>query len=91
MLATYLDYDADAVGKHYFIFDGAGFIRDHIDFVRSEIEESPLWEPDGKRMVAGWLEALPRRPMLWHAVLEIFMISGWSNHYPGAVEAAAAR
>lgn len=89
MLAKHLDYDAAAIGKHYFIFDGAGFLRRHEEFVRAEVEASPLWEPEGKEMVLGWLDALERRPMLWHAVLEVFMISGWSNHYPAAVAATA--
>jgi len=35
---TYLDYDADSVGKHFFQFDGAGFLNHNMDFVRAEIE-----------------------------------------------------
>ncbi len=79
-LLRYLDYDAAAVGKHYFLFDGGAFILRHMDFVRSEIDASPLWADDGLAMVHGWLSALERRPMLHHAILTVFMISGWSNH-----------
>ena len=80
MLLRYLDYDADAVGKHYFLFDGASFLKRNMEFVRSEIDASPLWESDGLPMVHKWLDQLDRRPMLHHALLTIFMISGWSNH-----------
>ena len=90
MLAIHLDYDADAIGKHYFVFDGAAFLRRHEELVRDEITSSPLWDPDGVRMVMGWLARMDRRPMLWHAVLTVFMISGWSNHHPVAARAARA-
>ncbi len=80
MLERYLGYDADAVGKHYFEFDGAAFIVHNIDFIRSEIEDADLWKPEGLRMVSNWLEALPSRPMLYHALLTVFMVSGWYNH-----------
>lgn len=80
MLANELDYDADAIGKHYFLFDGAAFILRNRDFVISEIERSPLWAEDGVAMVRSWIAGLDRRPMRFHAVLAVFMISGWSNH-----------
>ena len=82
MLLRYLDYDADAVGKHYFLFDGATFLQRNMGFVRAEIDASPLWASDGLPMVHKWLDQLDRRPMLHHALLTIFMISGWSNHSP---------
>ncbi|MGI9666752.1 MAG: asparagine synthase-related protein [Acidimicrobiia bacterium] len=91
MLAKYLDYDADAVGKRYFLFDGASFIQSNIEFVRAEVEASPLWEASGQKLIDGWLTALPRRPMLHHALLTVFMMSGWSNHYLPAVEALRQR
>ena len=91
MLERYLDYDADAIGKHFFIFDGASFLRENRDFVLDEIEASPLWEPEGIRMVTRWLDQLSHRPLLWHAVLTVFMISGWSNHYPPAIAAVSRR
>lgn len=89
MLMTYLDYDADSVGKHFFEFDGAGFLKHNMDFVRAEIDASQLWERDGRAMIEQWLRALDRRPMLHHAVLAVFMVSGWSNHYPAAMAAIA--
>ena len=89
MLEMYLDYDAEAIGKHFFVFDGAAFLTRHQDFVREEIDASPLWEADGVRMVHRWIDQLDRRPLLWHAVLNVFMISGWGNHYPPAVAAIA--
>lgn len=91
LLATYLDYDAEAIGKRYFLFDGAEFIEQNMDFVRSEIEASPLWKPSGQVLIDKWLTSLRRRPMLHHAVLTVFMISGWSNHYPAAQEAMRRR
>lgn len=91
MLETYLDYDAEAIGKHFFVFDGAAFLTRHQDFVREEIDASPLWTADGVRMVHGWIDQLDRRPLLWHAVLNVFMVSGWGNHYPPAVAAIARR
>jgi hypothetical protein len=89
MLLTYLDYDADAIGKQYFLFDGASFLQRNMNFVRAEIEASPLWERDGRAMIDRWLRTLDRRPMLHHAVLTVFMVSGWSNHYPAAMAALA--
>ena len=86
---TYLDYDADSVGKHFFQFDGARFVHRNMDFVRAEIDASQLWERDGHAMIDQWLRALDRRPMLHHAVLGVFMVSGWSNHYPAAMAAIA--
>lgn len=80
MLLKFLDYDADAIGKHYFVFDGAEFISHNMEFVRSEIDASPLWDRDGLGMIHKWLDQIDSRDMLHHALLTVFMISGWSNH-----------
>lgn len=80
MLYRYLDYDADAIGKHYFSFDGAAFIQSNMEFVRSEIDRCRLWDPAGLPMVHRWLDAIESRPFLYHSLLTIFMISGWHNH-----------
>ncbi len=80
MLLRYLDYDSAAVGKHYFVFDGAEFISHNMDFVRAEIDASPLWDADGLQMIHKWLDRIGSRTMLHHALLTVFMISGWSNH-----------
>lgn len=80
MLHRYLDYDSDAIGKHYFQFDGPGFLERNDEFVRSEIYSCELWEPDGLRLVNKWLDRVESRPLLYHALLTIFMVSGWHNH-----------
>ena len=80
MLLRYLDYDADAIGKHYFEFDGAGFIDRNMDFVRSEIDDCALWEDGGRELIHEWLDQVSDRPLLYHSLLTVFMVSGWYNH-----------
>lgn len=80
MLLEFMDYDADAVGKHYFMFDGPGFIDQNMDFIRSEIDACALWDEPGLSVVHDWLSRMDDRPFLHHAILTIFMISGWHNH-----------
>lgn len=82
MLAERMDYDASAVGKHYFEFDGPRFVAEYREFIWSEIESSPLWDPEGLPMVRRWLDGVEDRPLLYHAILTVFMVSGWSNHGP---------
>ncbi len=80
MLLRYLDYDADAIGKHYFSFDGAGFLARNIEFVRAEIDSCALWDKQGVGLVHSWLDQIDDRPMLYHSLLTLFMVSGWHNH-----------
>ena len=80
MLLRYLDYDADAIGKHYFSFDGAAFLERNRDLVLAEIDACALWEDDGRAMVHEWLDEVGTRPLLYHALLTVFMVSGWYNH-----------
>lgn len=80
MLLEFLDYDANAIGKHYFMFDGAGFITRNMDFIRSEIDACALWDRPGLSVVHDWLGQIEDRPFLHHSLLTIFMISGWHNH-----------
>ena len=80
MLLRYLDYDADAIGKHYFSFDGAGFIQRNMEFVRSEIDDCSLWDEQGLGTVHSWLDQIGSRPLLYHSLLTVFMVSGWHNH-----------
>lgn len=80
MLLEFMGYDADAVGKHYFMFDGPGFIDRNMDFVRSEIDSCALWDKAGLAVVHDWLSRIGERPFLHHALLTIFMVSGWHNH-----------
>lgn len=80
MLEKYLGYDSAEVGKHYFTFDGSRFISSNRDFVWSEIRQCALWDGEGLDIVAGWLDQIESRPMLYHAILDLFMVSGWLNH-----------
>ncbi len=84
MLARYLNYDAETIGKHYFEFDGPAFLTRNMDFVRSEIEGVDIWDERGIRMINKWLDAVTERPFLYHSLLTVFMISGWYNHNPYA-------
>lgn len=80
MLYNYLDYDADAIGKHYFSFDGAEFILRNRDFVQSEIDACALWDQGGLPIIHKWLDQIESRSLLYHSLLTVFMISGWHNH-----------
>ena len=91
MLLRYLDYDADLIGKHYFSFDGAGFILRNMDFVRSEIESCALWDTSNLGLVRGWLDQIESRPLLYHSLLTLFMVSGWHNHSRYLHQPSAAR
>ena len=80
MLYRCLDYDADVIGKHYFEFDGAGFIMRNMAFVKSEIDKCSLWDQGGLAVIHEWLDEIDSRPLLYHALLTVFMVSGWHNH-----------
>jgi len=89
MLLRYLDYDAEKIGKHYFSFEGARFVAENREYIRSEIESCELWDRNRLGLVNGWLDAVEKRPLLHHAILTLFMISGWHNHSPYGASAAA--
>jgi hypothetical protein len=80
MLLRYLDYDAAKIGKHYFSFDGPRFLAENMEFVRSEIDSCALWDKDNLGLVHGWLDKVASRPLLYHSLLTVFMVSGWHNH-----------
>jgi hypothetical protein len=80
MLLQTIDYDADAVGKHYFGFAGDRFLIEHRSFVLSEISQCSLWSSDVVSIAASWLDQLERRPLLYHSLLILFQLSGWHNH-----------
>lgn len=80
LLDEKIGYAASGVGSGHFSFDGAGFVAGNAEFVREEILSCMLWEPAIRDMVAGWLEALPRRPFLFHVLVPLFLVSGWHNH-----------
>lgn len=80
MLLETIDYDAEAVGKHYFGFEGDRFLLTHRSFVLSEISQCSLWSSDAGSIAASWLDQLERRPLLYHSLLNLFQLSGWINH-----------
>ena len=80
MLRETIDYDADAVGKHYFGFAGDQFLIKHRAFVLSEISRCSLWSPDVASIAGSWLDQLERRPLRYHSLLNLFQLSGWYNH-----------
>jgi len=79
-LARYADYDAAAIGKGFFDFDGARFLLDHRDFALDEIGACALWNPSVRRLAEGWFRRLSRRPLLYHCLLPLLLLSGWHNH-----------
>lgn len=80
MLQRYLDFDVEAIESRYFAFDGARFIAENEDFVRSQINQCELWHSDGVAMVNNWIDHIGMRPLLYHPILSVFMVSGWHNH-----------
>jgi len=80
MLLEFLDYDSEKIGKHYFSFDGARFVSRNSDFIRSEIASCALWDGGKLGMIHDWIDAIEARPLLHHAILTLFMVSGWHNH-----------
>ncbi len=80
LLEERIDYDPRIVGDGFFAFEGASFFADNADFVREEVFSCALWEPAVRPMVDAWLAVLDQRPYLFHALLSLFMVSGWHNH-----------
>jgi hypothetical protein len=85
LLRERIGYESELVGERFFEFDGAPFFIANAEFVRDEIYSCELWEPAVRPLVDGWLEALPQRPFLFHALMSLFMTSGWHNHSPYVV------
>jgi asparagine synthetase B (glutamine-hydrolysing) len=80
LLSDRLGYDSDVVGSGFFSFDGGPFFEANAAFVKEEILTCDLWEPAIADLVDEWIEAIPDRPFLFHALLSLFMVSGWRNH-----------
>lgn len=80
MLLDTIGYDAEAVGKHYFGFEGDRFLLAHRSFVLSEISQCGLWSADVGSIAAEWIDQLERRPLRYHSLLNLFQLSGWHNH-----------
>jgi len=80
MLEEAVGYDAAAVGKHPFLFDGARFLAENRTFVHDEITGCAWWNDRAGHVAAGWLDDLERRPFLYHPLLVLFQVSAWLNH-----------
>ncbi|MCP4964944.1 MAG: hypothetical protein GY926_06885 [bacterium] len=80
LLEERLGYDPAVVGSGFFSFDGGRFFEANAEFVRDEILSCDLWEPAIAELVDEWLDVMPNRPFLFHAMLSLFVVSGWRNH-----------
>lgn len=80
MLKRFIDYDADAIGKRWFKFDGAKFLLDHREFVLDEITGCRLWNARISELAEQWMRRLEHKHFMYHALLPLFMLSGWHNH-----------
>jgi hypothetical protein len=80
LLREKIDYDEARIGTGFFSFDGVDFFRDNATYVRDQITSCSLWDSNAGKLIDQWLAALPSRPLLWHALLPVFLISGWHNH-----------
>jgi asparagine synthetase B (glutamine-hydrolysing) len=80
MLERYAAYDPDAVGKQFFPFAGDRFLLRHRAFALHEIRRCRLWDARVGPRAEAWFRRLERRPLLYHCLLPLFMLSGWYNH-----------
>ena len=80
LLRERVGYDPEVVGSGFFSFDGGPFFKANAAFVRDEILSCDLWEPAIAGLVNEWIDAMPDRPFLFHALLSLFVVSGWRNH-----------
>jgi hypothetical protein len=55
-------------------------VAENRELVKSEIDSCALWDRGNLGIVHDWIDAIDRRPLLHHAILTIFMVSGWHNH-----------
>lgn len=82
MLAETIGYDSAAVGKRYFAFGKAEFLRRNIDFCREEILSCALWSPaEMERSFARLEELLDSGQPVENALLSLVMVSLWHNHW----------
>ncbi len=80
MLLETIGYDADAVGKHYFSFEGERFLSDHRRFALAEITSCPLWSSEINALAPKRFDQMSGQPMLHHSLLVLFQLSAWYNH-----------
>jgi len=80
MLASRLGYDEKVAGKNPFHIDRVRFLQENRSFVLDEIASCSLWTGQALPMATAWIDDLGKRPMLSHALIPLFQISGWHNH-----------
>ncbi len=80
MLAEYLDYDAVAVGKRYFQFDGPLFVHRYRQLIVNEVSSCRLWNERMGTLLDGWLAKSDQHPYLWQSIVALLQISAWHNH-----------
>jgi asparagine synthase (glutamine-hydrolysing) len=95
MLADYVDYDEEAVGKRVFKFSKRRFLAQHLDFCREEILSCTLWAPSIEYSLARVMRAFERGAQTENALLALLMVSLWHNHWvretlPGVLGSAQA-
>lgn len=80
LLHEKIGYNEARIGTGFFSFDGVSFFQNNAGYVLDEIESCSLWNSSIGSLTDEWIGSLPNRPFLWHALLPIFMVSGWHNH-----------
>ncbi len=80
MLAEYLDYDAQSIGKRIFYFNMSRFVLKNKTFVKDEILSCRLWKPEIQNALNHYLDICESQPRAGGAILDLFMVSGWCNH-----------
>ena len=80
MLEKYLDYDAAAIGKRYFQFNGSLFVTRYRQFIVEEVMGCRLWNEKIGDLLQGWLSSADSHPYIWQSVVGLLQISAWHNH-----------
>jgi asparagine synthase (glutamine-hydrolysing) len=81
MLAKFVDYDEDAIGKRAFKFSKRRFVAQHLAFCREEILRCSLWEPTIGQSLNGFIRAFHRGAPTANALLTLLMVSLWHTHW----------
>ena len=95
MLAKFVDYDEDAIGKRSFRFTKHRFVAQHLAFFREEILRCSLWEPTIEQSLNDLIRAFRRGAPTENALVILLMASLWHNHWirerlPGILASAHA-
>jgi asparagine synthetase B (glutamine-hydrolysing) len=80
-LAQYLGYDAAAIGKRRFEFNGWEFLLANRAYVQEQITECSYWDREAvSRLTRRWFSILgPKRWRLANQIQSLFLLSGWLN------------